>query len=300
MRDFWSGQSDGVAELASRLTGSQRPVPARRPRPVRDASTSSPRTTASRCATWSPTTTSTTRPTARTTATAPTTTARWNCGVEGPTDDPAIAELRAAPAAQLPRHAAAVAGRADAARRRRDGPHAGRQQQRLLPGQRDLAGSTGSSTRTQRGLLEFTRRLIALRRDHPVFHRRDFFGGQRRRRARPAGHPLVPRRRARDEPPRLAQPGRCATLGVFLNGEELPNPGAERRAGDRRLVRAAGQRRPRGRAVPAARAALRQPLAPGDLHRRAGGARGPTARWPARSEVPARRRARSCCCGGRW
>ena len=37
-------------------------------------STSSPRTTASRCATWSPTTASTTRPTSRTTATAPTTT----------------------------------------------------------------------------------------------------------------------------------------------------------------------------------------------------------------------------------
>ena len=61
----------------------------------------------------------------------------WNCGVEGPTDDPEIVALRAAPAAQLPDHAAALAGRADAARRRRDGPHPARQQQRLLPGQRD-------------------------------------------------------------------------------------------------------------------------------------------------------------------
>ena len=42
--------------------------------------------------------------------------------------------------AQLPRHAAAQPGRADDPRRRRDGPHAGRQQQRLLPGQRDLVG----------------------------------------------------------------------------------------------------------------------------------------------------------------
>ena len=33
----------------------------------------------------------------------------WNCGVEGPTDDPAVDALRAAAAAQLPRHAAAVA-----------------------------------------------------------------------------------------------------------------------------------------------------------------------------------------------
>ena len=46
--------------------------------------------------------------------------------------------------AQPARDAAAVAGRADAARRRRDRPHAARQQQRLLPGQRDLRGSTGT------------------------------------------------------------------------------------------------------------------------------------------------------------
>ena len=58
------------------------------------ASTSSPRTTASRCTTSSATTTSTTRPTARRTATATTTTIRWNCGVEGETDDPAIIALR--------------------------------------------------------------------------------------------------------------------------------------------------------------------------------------------------------------
>ena len=41
---------------------------------------------------------------------------------------------------QLRQHAAAEPGRADAARRRRARPHPGRQQQRLLPGQRDLLG----------------------------------------------------------------------------------------------------------------------------------------------------------------
>ena len=47
------------------------------------------------------------------------------------------------PAAQPGDDAAAVAGRADAARRRRARPHPGRQQQRLLPGQRDLVVRLG-------------------------------------------------------------------------------------------------------------------------------------------------------------
>ena len=42
------------------------------------------------------------------------------------------------PDAQLPGDAVPLAGRADAGRRRRDRPHPGRQQQRVLPGQRDL------------------------------------------------------------------------------------------------------------------------------------------------------------------
>ena len=49
------------------------------------------------------TTASTTRPTARTTATATDNNRSWNCGAEGPTDDPAIRALRERPAAQLPR-----------------------------------------------------------------------------------------------------------------------------------------------------------------------------------------------------
>ena len=60
----------------------------------------------------------------------------WNCGAEGPTDDAEV-ERAARPAApQLPDDALPLPGRADAARRRRARPHPGRQQQRLLPGQR--------------------------------------------------------------------------------------------------------------------------------------------------------------------
>ena len=50
------------------------------------------------------------------------------------------------PEAELPRHAAALAGGADDLRRRRAGAHAGRQQQCLLPGQRDELVRLGPGT----------------------------------------------------------------------------------------------------------------------------------------------------------
>lgn len=62
----------------------------------------------------------------------------WNCGAEGPTDDEGVLELRGQAAAQLPRHTAALPGHPHARPRRRAGPHSAGQQQRLLPGQRDL------------------------------------------------------------------------------------------------------------------------------------------------------------------
>ena len=58
------------------------------------ASISSPATTASRCRTSSATTTSTTRPTARQQRDGANDNNSWNCGAEGPTDDPAIKALR--------------------------------------------------------------------------------------------------------------------------------------------------------------------------------------------------------------
>ena len=93
VRDFWRGQAARrrVRVALHRLADLYRPTAAgRSPR-----STSSPPTTASRCATSSPTTRSTTRPTSRTTATAPTTTARGTAASRAQTDDPEINALRA-------------------------------------------------------------------------------------------------------------------------------------------------------------------------------------------------------------
>ena len=68
----------------------------------------------------------------------------WNCGLEGPTDDPEVQRPARAPAARAAGHAAAGAGHADAGRRRRTRPQPGRQQQPLLPGQPDHLDRLGA------------------------------------------------------------------------------------------------------------------------------------------------------------
>ena len=108
------------------------------------ASTSSPRTTASRCATSSRTTTSTTRRTARTTATARRTTAP---GTAAPRARPTTREVLALRARQQ-RNFLATLLLSQGVPMLLGGDELGRtparQQQRLLPGQRARPGSTGS------------------------------------------------------------------------------------------------------------------------------------------------------------
>ncbi len=89
----------------------------------------------------------------------------WNCGVEGPTDDPAVKALRAAdPELRHPAHA--VAGRADAGGRRRDRPHpAGATTMPTARTTRSV-GSTGTLVgEANRDLLRFWTRLLELPRD---------------------------------------------------------------------------------------------------------------------------------------
>ncbi len=71
----------------------------------------------------------------------------WNCGVEGPTEDAAVNELTGAPAAQPHRHPSSLGRDPHAARRGRDRTHPAGQQQRLLPGQRDLLVRLGAQGR---------------------------------------------------------------------------------------------------------------------------------------------------------
>ena len=176
------------------------------------------------------TTRSTTRPTSRTTATAPTTTAAGTAASRGRPTTRRSSALRERQQRNLLATLLLSQGVPMLLGGRRDGAHPGRQQQRLLPGQRDQLDRLGARRASRRRLLEFTQRLIALRQAHPVFRRRDFFGGRRRRRLEPARHLVVPPRRARDEPPRLGATGDRRALGRLP--ERRGAPRADRRAGE--------------------------------------------------------------------
>ena len=98
------------------------------------------------------------------------------------------------------------------------GPHPARQQQRLVPGHRAVAGSTGTSTTASGELLTFTRRLIALRRAHPVFRRDRFLDGAE-------GQVLPDSRWFRADGRRMTQANwhnsEERVVGLFLNGAEM-------------------------------------------------------------------------------
>ena len=179
------------------------------------ASTSSPPTTASRCATSSATTRSTTRPTARTTATATTHNRSLELRRRGPDRRPGDqrAPRARSSATSWPRCCSRRACRCCSAATRSGAPSAAT----TTPTARTTrsAGSTGTAGPTS--LLEFTRRLIAFRHEHPVFRRRRWFQD---RPIRGRGvHDIewfAPDGR-RDERRRLGSAHDRAWLGVFLS-----------------------------------------------------------------------------------
>lgn len=100
----------------------------------------------------------------------------WNCGVEGPTNDPEIRDLRLRQQRNflttlLFSQGVPMLLHGDEAR-----PHPGRQQQRLLPGQRHLVDPVGPRRGRPEGSSS-SRSRSSRRREHPVFRRRRFFAG---------------------------------------------------------------------------------------------------------------------------
>jgi glycogen operon protein len=144
----------------------------------------------------------------------------WNYGVEGPTDDPAIAQLRE----RQKRNLLATLLLSQGVPMILAGDEVGRTQ-----GGNNNAYCQDNEVNwhdwywddPKWRLLNFAKRMIRLRKEHPIFRRRDFFKGVpvgdlgRKDIAwlKPDGHEMTPEEWEKDF-------ARC--LGMWLNGERLP------------------------------------------------------------------------------
>jgi glycogen operon protein len=143
----------------------------------------------------------------------------WNCGVEGPTDDPAISGLRRRQMRNflttllLSQGVPMLLGGDEIERTQEGNNNAWCQDNELSWYHWDLAPE-------QERQLAFTRRVIRLRAEHPVFRRDWFFEG---RDASGSGVPDIwwfrPDGRRMTQGDWRRQDG--LTLGVFLNGHEV-------------------------------------------------------------------------------
>jgi glycogen operon protein len=145
----------------------------------------------------------------------------WNCGVEGPTGDPSIARLRR----RQRRNLLTSLFLSQGAPMLLAGDELGRTQ-----GGNNNAYCQDNETSwidwssVDEDLLQFTCRLIAFRREHPVFRRRRFFEGRPPLGDdvadigwfKPTGEPMSP-----DD----WHDGMARSLAVLLNGEAIPGPG---------------------------------------------------------------------------
>jgi isoamylase len=144
----------------------------------------------------------------------------WNCGAEGPTDDPAIIALRA----RQTRNFLATLLLSQGVPMLLAGDELGRSQlgnNNAYCQDNEMSWVDWEAAGSHAGLLDFTSSLIALRRDHPVFRRRRFFtgelGGQRDISwLTPAGTEMT------DADWRASD---TRSLAVLLNGEAITEPG---------------------------------------------------------------------------
>ncbi|MCT1441194.1 MULTISPECIES: glycogen debranching protein GlgX [Corynebacterium] len=149
----------------------------------------------------------------------------WNCGVEGPTDDPEINALRA----QQRRNFLTTLLVSQGTPMISHGDELGRTQfgnNNVYCQDNEISWLDWSKHEENQDLFQFTKRLIQLRKDHPVFRRRQFF----------AGGPLGDESAHRDIA-WLATDGKLMdqadwdfyfgkALMVFLNGQEIAEPDA--------------------------------------------------------------------------
>jgi glycogen operon protein len=138
----------------------------------------------------------------------------WNCGVEGPTDDPQVLALRA----RQQRNFLATLLLSQGVPMLLGGDEIGRTQNgnnNAWCQDNEISWVDWNSADEE--LLAFVRQLIALRRDHPVFRRTKFFEGKGDQLPdvwwmRPDGRRMTRRDWENSE---------TRAIGVFLNGDEL-------------------------------------------------------------------------------
>ncbi|CAA9322121.1 MAG: GH13_11, partial [uncultured Gemmatimonadaceae bacterium] len=161
----------------------------------------------------------------------------------------------AARGAQLPRHPRVLAGRPDARPRRRDRPHAARQQQRVRAGQRDHLGELGSGA-VAAGAARVHAAPLRDPPRQPGAAPPQLLPGAPGGPGRGQGPHLAAQRRRGDDRRRLARAGprvdRHAHLGRRRRRERRARPAGARRhdAAPAQRVRRAGAVRGAGRARP--------------------------------------------------
>ncbi len=148
----------------------------------------------------------------------------WNCGVEGPTDDPEILALRA----KQMRNILATLMLSQGTPMISHGDEIGRTQSgnnNVYCQDSTLSWMDWSMLDTNVDLLMFVRRVTALRKAHPVFRRRRFLAGEHIR----TNH-LTPDiawlTKAGTEMTAEDWNSGFKSVGVFLNGRAIPEPNA--------------------------------------------------------------------------
>ncbi|HYP46667.1 MAG TPA: glycogen debranching protein GlgX [Propionibacteriaceae bacterium] len=148
----------------------------------------------------------------------------WNCGVEGPTDNPDVLALRA----RQQRNFLTTLMLSQGVPMLAHGDELGRTQtgnNNVYAQDNELAWIDWRLDDDQQSLLDYTSRLIALRKNHPVFRRRRFFvGDPHHGGASDLGDIEWFRTDATPMTESDWQSGYANTLTVFLNGDAIPEP----------------------------------------------------------------------------
>ncbi len=144
----------------------------------------------------------------------------WNCGAEGPSEDPAILELRA----RQQRNFLATLLLSQGIPMLLAGDELGRTQRGNNNAYcQDNALSWIDWEGIDRELCEFTRRMIAFRHAHPAFRRRRWFQGRAIHGADVKDIAWFTHDGAQMSEENWGE-GFAKSLGVFINGDTIPNP----------------------------------------------------------------------------